>query len=151
MRTRRRLTVSAICAAVLVFEGLVVVLRDRWWRSTSATSTTPPLWWVGGVGAGRCASLLAGLLRRRWACAAGSVLQVLIVGTGVVVPTMFFLGALFAGLWFLAIFLGRRVERLQAAAAAEPTIARLRRERAAGSPSDTARRARPTSASEEDA
>jgi hypothetical protein len=33
---------------------------------------------------------------------------------------MYFLGALFAGLWFLAIFLGRRVERLQAAAGAEP-------------------------------
>ena len=48
------------------------------------------------------------------------MLQVLIIGTGVVVPTMYFLGAIFAGLWFLAIFLGRRVERLQAAAAAEP-------------------------------
>ena len=64
--------------------------------------------------------VLAGLLRRSWALTAGSALQVLIIGTGVVVPTMYFLGALFAGLWFLAIFLGRRVERMQAAARTEP-------------------------------
>jgi hypothetical protein len=76
------------------------------------------LWWVGGTSLLACV-VLAGLLRRRWAIIAGSVLQVLIIGTGVVVPTMFFLGALFAGLWFLAIFLGRRVDRLQAASLAE--------------------------------
>ena len=77
------------------------------------------LWWVGSTTLVACV-VLAGLLRRRWAILAGSVLQVLIIGTGVVVPTMFFLGALFAGLWFLAIFLGRRVERLQAASGPEP-------------------------------
>lgn len=77
------------------------------------------LWLVGSVALVACVAL-AGLLRRPWAIPAGSVLQVLIVGTGVVVPTMYFLGAIFAALWFLAIFLGRRVERLQAAAAPEP-------------------------------
>ena len=74
---------------------------------------------VGGLASLACL-VLAGLLRRSWALAAGSVLQVLIIATGVVVPTMFFLGAVFAGLWALAIFLGRRVERLQAAAGPKP-------------------------------
>jgi hypothetical protein len=107
-----------ICAAVLVFEGMVVFFAMLVALDLSDIDDAI-LWWVGSSALVACV-LLAGLLRRRWAIGAGSVLQVLIIVTGVVVPTMFFLGALFAGLWFLAIFLGRRVERLQAAAAAEP-------------------------------
>jgi hypothetical protein len=69
------------------------------------------VWTIGGVGALACV-LVAGLLRFRWAYVAGSALQVLLIGVGVVVPVMFFLGAVFAGLWFLALYLGRRVEGL---------------------------------------
>ncbi|SEG62802.1 Protein of unknown function [Thermomonospora echinospora] len=54
--------------------------------------------------------LLAGMVRRRWAVAAGSVLQVLMVAAGFMVGTMFFLGALFGALWVTAIWLGRKVE-----------------------------------------
>ena len=107
-----------MCAAVLVFEGMVVFFAMLVALDLSDVDNAT-LWWVGSTALVACV-LLAGLLRRSWAFAAGSVLQVLIIGTGFVVPTMFFLGALFAGLWFLAIFLGRRVERLQAAAATEP-------------------------------
>ena len=108
----------AMCAAVLVFEGMVVFFAMLVALDLSDVDNTT-LWLVGSGALVACV-VLAGLLRRPWAIAVGSVLQVLIIGTGVVVPTMYFLGALFAGLWFLAIFLGRRVERLQAAAAAEP-------------------------------
>jgi Protein of unknown function (DUF4233) len=106
-----------MCAAILVFEGMVVFFAMLVALDLSDVDNAT-LWWVGSTTLVACV-VLAGLLRRSGAIAAGSVLQVLIIGTGVVVPTMYFLGALFAGLWFLAIFLGRRVERLQAAAAAE--------------------------------
>lgn len=109
---------KGICAAVLVFEGLVVFFAMLVALDLSDIDHAT-LWWVGSTALVACVAL-AGLLRRSWAMTAGSVLQVLIIGTGVVVPTMYFLGALFAGLWFLAIFLGRRVERLQAAAPPEP-------------------------------
>jgi hypothetical protein len=111
--------VRGICAAVLVFEGLVVFFATLVALDLSDIDHTT-LWWVGGLASVACI-LLAGLLRRPWALAAGSVLQVLIIGTGVVVPTMYLLGAVFAGLWALAIFLGRRVERLQAAAGPKPS------------------------------
>ena len=62
----------------------------------------------GGL-AGLCV-VLAGLLRFGWAVPAGGVLQVLIVATGFMVPTMFFLGALFGALWVTAIWLGRKAE-----------------------------------------
>ncbi|HEY5984977.1 MAG TPA: DUF4233 domain-containing protein [Streptosporangiaceae bacterium] len=39
---------------------------------------------------------------------AGSVLQAAVIATGVVVPVMYALGAIFAGLWGTAIWLGRR-------------------------------------------
>ena len=43
-----------------------------------------------------------------WALVAGSLLQVAVIAAGVVVPAMFVLGAIFAGLWAVAIWLGRR-------------------------------------------
>ncbi|MFI0357629.1 DUF4233 domain-containing protein [Actinomadura sp. 9N407] len=55
--------------------------------------------------------VLAGLLRFPWAIAVGSGLQVLIVATGFMVPTMFFLGVLFGALWGTAIWMGRKAER----------------------------------------
>jgi Protein of unknown function (DUF4233) len=110
--------VRGICAAVLVFEGLVVFFAMLVALDLSDIDNAT-LWWVGSTALVACV-VLAGLLRRSWALSAGSVLQVFIIGSGAVVPTMYFLGALFAALWFLAIFLGRRVERAQAAAPAEP-------------------------------
>ena len=41
---------------------------------------------------------------------AGSVLQVLVIAAGVVVPVMYALGAIFGGFWVLAIVMGRRDE-----------------------------------------
>ncbi|MFI0374162.1 DUF4233 domain-containing protein [Actinomadura sp. 1N219] len=55
--------------------------------------------------------LMAGLLRFPWAVAAGSVLQLLIIATGFMVPAMFFLGAVFGALWATAIWMGRKAER----------------------------------------
>lgn len=57
--------------------------------------------------------LLAGLLRFPWAVAAGTVLQVLIVATGFMVPAMFFLGVVFGALWATAFWMGRKAESAQ--------------------------------------
>jgi hypothetical protein len=59
------------------------------------------------------AVLLAGLVSRlasRGVLVAGSVLQLLVIAAGVVVPVMYALGAIFAGFWVLAIVMGRRAE-----------------------------------------
>lgn len=99
-----------ICAAVLVFEGLVVLFATL--VALQLTDLDRGLLWaVGGTAAVLCL-LLAGLLRHRWAFAAGSVLQSGLVAAGLVVPAMFLLGVVFGGLWFVALYLGRRVERM---------------------------------------
>jgi hypothetical protein len=109
--------VRGIAAAVLVFESLVVFFATLVAKDLSDVSSST-VWWVGGAIA-LAGVLLAGLLRYRWAFVAASALQLVVISTGFVVPTMFFLGLVFGGLWFLALYLGRRVERLQAAAEAE--------------------------------
>jgi hypothetical protein len=109
--------VRGILAAVLVFEGLVVFFATLVALDLSDVPDAT-LWTVGSVFALAC-FLLAGFLRRPWALAVGGSLQVALVATGLVVPVMFVLGALFAALWFFAIYLGRRVERLQEAARAQ--------------------------------
>jgi uncharacterized protein DUF4233 len=103
--------VRGILAAVLVFEGLVVLFATLVALDLSDESHAT-LWTMGSLFALACV-LLAGFLRRPWAIAVGSGLQVALILTGFVVTVMFFLGALFAGLWFFAIYLGRRVERIQ--------------------------------------
>jgi hypothetical protein len=49
-------------------------------------------------------------LKRPFAYVAGSVVQLLAIATGFLVPIMFFLGVIFAALWITAIFVARRVE-----------------------------------------
>jgi hypothetical protein len=51
---------------------------------------------------------VVGRPRQGWALVAGSVLQVAVIAAGIVVPAMFVLGAIFAALWAVAIWLGLR-------------------------------------------
>jgi hypothetical protein len=43
-----------------------------------------------------------------WALVAGTVLQLLVIAAGVVVPAMYILGVIFAALWVTGIWLARR-------------------------------------------
>ena len=109
---------KGICAAVLVFEGLVIFFATL--VALDLTEVDHGVLWAVGTGGAVLCFALAGLVRRPWGLAAGSVLQAALVATGFVVPVMFFLGLLFGGLWFLVLHLGRKVERLDAARAAGP-------------------------------
>jgi hypothetical protein len=98
-----------LCATVLIFEAIVIGLAIP----VAITIEHEPhrsAGLAGGVLAG-VAVLLAAVVGRsgqRWALVAGSLLQVAVIGAGVVVPAMFVLGAIFAGLWAVAIWLGLR-------------------------------------------
>lgn len=106
-----------IAASVLVFEGLVVFFATLVALDLSDVDDAT-LWWVGGSVSVACV-VAAALLRRPWGYVVGTALQVVVVATGVVVPVMFFLGLVFAGLWFLVLYLGRRVEQVQRQRAAD--------------------------------
>jgi hypothetical protein len=98
-----------LCATVLVMEAVVIglaipvaIAQEHLHRDVA-----------GGLGGGLavCALVLGGLVGRPgmgWVLWAGTILQVLIIAAGVVVPAMYILGAIFAALWITAIRLARR-------------------------------------------
>jgi len=64
---------------------------------------------IGGGLAVLCI-LVAGMLRKPWAYLVGHLIQVATIATGLLVPIMFFIGAMFLALWLGAYFLGRKIE-----------------------------------------
>lgn len=113
-----------MCAAVLSLEAVTLGLTTPVMITVADVDTGVAL----GVGLGLALAclLVAGTLRGEWAYALGWAVQLGAIGLGVVVPLMFFLGAVFALLWGTAYFLGRKIERERAAAYAamdEPDLA----------------------------
>lgn len=103
-----------MCSAVLFLEAIALGLSVPVMISVSdvAASTALPV----GLGLALACILVSGTLRKEWAYNAGWVLQGAAIGLGFLVPTMFFLGAIFALLWGSADLLGRKIEREKAAA-----------------------------------
>jgi hypothetical protein len=102
-----------LAAAVLAFEGLVVVFAALVAMTQSSLGRDQSLV-LGGALAVVC-FLAAGLLRSPIGVVLGWVLQVVIVLTGVWVPMMFFLGVVFGALWVTALRIGGRIDREKAA------------------------------------
>lgn len=111
---RQKSPKRSMSAAVLTLEAITLGL------------TTPVLisiadvdGWLAtlvGVGLALLCVLTAGMLRAEWAYGLGWVIQVAAIGLGFLIPMMFFLGAVFAALWWGAVFLGVKIERERAAA-----------------------------------
>jgi Protein of unknown function (DUF4233) len=101
--------VRRLCATVLVFEAIVIGLAIPVAITIEHLAHRRALL-AGGLLAGAAVLLAAvvGRPRQGWALVAGSVLQLAVIAAGVVVPAMYALGAIFAALWVIAIWLGRR-------------------------------------------
>lgn len=106
-----------MCAAMLSLEAIILALAVPVMISVEDVST--PLALTLGLGLAVLCLLTAGALRRREAYVVGHLLQVGAICLGFLVPVMFFVGAIFAALWFGAFFLGRKIEADKARWAAE--------------------------------
>lgn len=102
----------AVSATLLALEAVVALLAAL--TAVTTTDVAPGLAWAAGGGLAVLCIVAAGLLRTPAGLVLGSTAQVLAIASGFVVPTMFFLGALFAALWVLAFVLGRRIEAVRA-------------------------------------
>jgi hypothetical protein len=99
-----------LCGTVLAMEAVVVLLAIVPAKTLGHVS--------GGTAAAVCggialiAIVLSGFVgRRRWALYAGSLLQVLVIASGVLIPpAMYILGVIFAALWVTGIWLARKWE-----------------------------------------
>lgn len=63
--------------------------------------------------------LNSGLLRMPFGWWLGWILQGATILYGLIIPSMFFMGAIFAALWFAAIYFGRKGEAIRASLIAE--------------------------------
>ena len=111
---RTRYPRRGMCAAILCLEAITLGLTTPVMISVSDVERGTAL--AVGLGLTVVCLLLAGMLRREWAYAAGWAVQVAAIALGLVIPLMFFLGAIFALLWGTADLLGRKIERERAAA-----------------------------------
>ena len=64
--------------------------------------------------------LTAGAMKRITGWYLGSIWQICLIGYGVVVPAMYFLGSIFAVLWMCAFYIGRKGEAIRATLLANP-------------------------------
>jgi hypothetical protein len=103
-----------MCAAVLSLEAITLGLTTP--VILTLTDVSTPVGLAVGLGPAIFALLLAGALRSEGAYGLGWALQVVAVGLGFLVPSMFFLGAVFGLLWGTADLLGRKIERERAEA-----------------------------------
>jgi hypothetical protein len=105
MRSPRR----GMCAAILSLEAIALGLTTPVMISVADVPAGRAL--LIGLGLALACVVLAGLLRSEWAYAAGWAIQVGAVALGFVIPLMFVLGGIFALLWGMGYFLGRKIER----------------------------------------
>lgn len=110
----RRSPRRGMCAAVLSLEAITLGLTTP--VILTLTDVSTPVGLAVGLGPAILALLLAGALRSEGAYGLGWALQVVAVGLGFLVPSMFFLGAVFGLLWGTADLLGRKIERERAEA-----------------------------------
>ncbi len=108
---------------VIGFAGLVAMKDPDLSMST--------VWTVSGIAMFLCL-VLCGLVTRPGGVVLGWALQIALIASGFVVPTMFFLGAIFAALWWASVHYGRKVDEAKARFAgpgATPPHLTLRNER----------------------
>ncbi|MCX5596811.1 DUF4233 domain-containing protein [Streptomyces phaeochromogenes] len=106
-----------LCASTLIGEFFVIGFAGLVAMKDPDLSMAT-VWTVSGVAMVFCL-LLCGMITRPGGVQLGWALQVALIASGFVVPTMFFLGAVFAALWWASVHFGRKVEEAKARFAAQ--------------------------------
>lgn len=108
---------SAMCSAMLTLEAIILALAIP--AMIVAENVSKSLAFSVGGGLAIVCVLTAGMLRKPAAYWLGHATQAAAIAMGLLVPVMFFIGTMFAVLWFGAFFLGRKIEADKAAWAAD--------------------------------
>ena len=105
---------KVLCSSVLGIEVFVVLLATSLATSNGSVSNTT-LAWLVGFALMLLLVLAIGTLRRPWGLSVGWLMQALVLATSLVVGwTMLVVGLVFVVLWFLAIYIGQRVDAQKA-------------------------------------
>src|SRR5204863_50011 len=106
------LTMRTLCASTLIGEFFVIGFAGLVAMQLNGVPTAT-VWTVSGI-AMLLSVLLCGMLTRPGGVQLGWALQIALIASGFVIPTMFFLGAVFAALWWASVHFGRKVDAARA-------------------------------------
>lgn len=115
--TRRLCATTLLAQAMVIFFGALVAWQLG--RASGDPRATTYLW--GGIALAVVCALASGALRGRHGVWLGWLVQALTAASALVLPAMLVVALIFAGLWWMCLHQGRRMDRLtaQRAAAAE--------------------------------
>jgi hypothetical protein len=114
--------VRTLCASTLIGEFFVIGFAGLVAMKDPDLSTAT-VWTVSGV-AMALSILLCGVITRPGGVQLGWVFQVALIASGFVVTSMFFLGAIFAALWWASVHYGREIDEAKARFAAQAASSR---------------------------
>ncbi|MGX1563626.1 DUF4233 domain-containing protein [Streptomyces sp. NPDC055506] len=106
-----------LCSSTLIGEFFVIGFAGLVAMKDPGLSMAT-VWTVSGVAMFLCL-VLCGLVTRPGGVVLGWALQLALIASGFVVPIMFFLGAIFAALWWASVHYGRKVDEAKARFAAQ--------------------------------
>ncbi|MEV7775849.1 DUF4233 domain-containing protein [Kitasatospora sp. NPDC086791] len=113
-----------LCSSTLIGEALLAMFAGLVAMRLSDVPTAT-VWTVTGIAMVLCVAL-CGMIDRPGAVPIGWALQIGLIASGFVLPTMFGLGVVFAGLWWCSVHYGRKVDAFKAARAAATEAAAAR-------------------------
>lgn len=106
-----------LCASTLIAEVFVIGFAALVAMKDPGLSGST-VWTVSGIAMFLCLAL-CGVVTRPGGIALGWVLQIALIVSGFVLPTMFFMGAIFAALWWASVHYGRKIDEAKARFAAQ--------------------------------
>jgi hypothetical protein len=106
-----------LCSSTLIGEFFIIGFAGLVAMKDPDLSTST-VWTVCGI-AMLLSVALCGAVTRPGGVALGWALQIALVASGFFVPMMFFLGVVFAALWWASVHFGRKVDEAKARFAAQ--------------------------------
>lgn len=106
-----------LCSSTLIGEFFLIGFAGLVAMKDPDLSTST-VWTVCGI-AMLLSVLLCGMVTRPGGVALGWALQIALIASGFAVPLMFFMGAVFAALWWASVHFGRKVDEAKARFAAQ--------------------------------
>lgn len=110
--TRRLAAVTLLGQAMTIFFGALAARQFALAGGESESRGTAYL--IGGSALALLCVLTSGLLRRRGGIALGWGIQLLTFATAIVLPAMIVVALIFAGVWWLCLAQGRKVDAIAA-------------------------------------
>ncbi|MFD5573789.1 DUF4233 domain-containing protein [Streptomyces cadmiisoli] len=106
-----------LCASTLIGEFFIIGFAGLVAMKDPDLSTST-VWTVSGIAMFLCL-VLCGVVTRPGGIGLGWALQIGLLASGFVVPTMFFMGAMFTALWWASVHYGRKIDEAKARFAAQ--------------------------------